>query len=82
MQSFIILFGNLSLKDGRDFFNLKEGDIIHLKKGSWHNFSAGSKGCIFEEISTTVLKKDSFYKNKKIKSKDLKKRKTYINHWI
>lgn len=81
-ESFIILFGTLLLKDGNKNFNLKEGDIIHLKKGSWHNFIAGRDGCIFEEISTTSLKKDSFYKSKKIRLQNLNDRKTFINRWI
>lgn len=81
-ESFIILSGTLLLKDGKRIFNLKEGDVIHLKKNSWHDFIAGSNGCIFEEISTTSLKNDSFYKNNKINAQKLEQRKTFINKWI
>jgi sialic acid synthase SpsE/quercetin dioxygenase-like cupin family protein len=81
-ESFIILFGTLLLKDGKRSFNLKEGDVIHLKKNSWHNFIAGANGCIFEEISTTSLKNDSFYKSNKINTQKLEQRKTFINKWI
>ena len=81
-ESFIILFGTLFLKDGKKTFNLKEGDIIHLKKKCWHNFIAGNDGCIFEEISTTSLKNDSFYRSNKINIQKLENRKTYINKWI
>lgn len=81
-ESFIILFGTLLLKDGKRSFNLNEGDVIHLKKNSWHNFIAGANGCIFEEISTTSLKNDSFYKSNKINTQKLEQRKTFINRWI
>jgi N-acetylneuraminate synthase len=81
-ESFIILSGTLLLKDGKRIFNLKEGDVIHLKKNSWHDFIAGSNGCIFEEISTTSLRNDSFYKNNKINAQKLEQRKTFINKWI
>ena len=61
--------------------SLKPGDIVHLKKSSWHKFTAGNKGCIFEEISSTSLSDDSFYYRKKIKKMKRDKRKTYINNW-
>ena len=44
----------------------------------WHEFSS-STGCIFEEVSTESLKKDSMYFDKKIQNTDLIVRKTLIN---
>ena len=81
-ESFNILFGNLTLTDNKRKYNLKPGDIFHLKKNSWHHFKSGTKGCIFEEISTTSYKSDSFYKNKQIKKLSRDERKTYINSWF
>jgi len=81
-ESFIINFGELTLNDNNKKYFLKEGDIIHLKKGSWHTFKSGNRGCIFEEISTTSFKNDSFYKEKKIDLIKRENRKTIINKWI
>ncbi len=81
-ESFSILSGNLTLTDNKNKYNLRPGDIFHLKKNSWHHFRSGKKGCIFEEISTTSYKDDSFYKNKKIKKLSRDQRKTYINSWF
>ena len=72
----------LVLIDGKDKYNLSPGDRVDLKKSSWHEFRAGKNGCIFEEISTRSLKKDSFYKNKIIKKMDRDERKTYIKNWF
>jgi N-acetylneuraminate synthase len=81
-ESFIIISGDLTLIDNKKKYHLKAGDIIHLKKSSWHEFTAGYNGCIFEEISTTSIKKDSYYKNKSIKNLDRDRRKTYFNNWF
>ena len=75
-ETFHILSGNLILVlDGKKKI-LKAGDIIDIKKNSNHKFKAGSKGCIFDEISTTSIKSDSFYKNSKIKKMKRFERKT------
>ena len=57
-------------------------EILHIKNNSWHEFKAGKEGCIFDEISTTSYKDDSFYKDKKIKVLSRDHRKTYINKWV
>ena len=61
---------------------LKPGQILHIKKNSWHEFKAGKNGCIFDEISTTSFKDDSFYKDKHIKKLKRDIRKTYIKSWV
>ncbi len=81
-ETFIIIYGKLSLKDGKKKYYLKSGDKIDLKKKSYHQFHTGREGCIFEEISTTSYKSDSFYKNKSIKKITRDKRKTYIKNWF
>ena len=66
-ETFHILSGSLTLfVDGKKKI-LNAGDIVDIKKNSYHNFKAGSMGCIFDEISTTSIKNDSYYKNLKIK---------------
>ena len=81
VESFIINHGTLVLTDNNTTKKLKPGDIVHLKKNSWHKFKSGNEGCIFEEISTTSLKNDSFYYKKKIKDMKRDQRKTYVNNW-
>lgn len=81
-ETFIIISGNLTLNDNGKIYNLSAGDSVDLKKGGWHEFKAGSKGCIFEEISTTSFNNDSFYKNKNIKKLKRDNRKTYIKNWF
>jgi sialic acid synthase SpsE/D-lyxose ketol-isomerase len=81
-ETFIIITGNLTLIDGKKKYQLSAGDKVDLKKSGWHEFKAGSNGCIFEEISTTSYNSDSFYKNKLIKKLDRDKRKTYVNNWF
>ena len=61
---------------------LKPGDIIDIKKNSHHKFKAGNDGCIFDEISTTSIKSDSYYSNFKIKKMKRFERKTIVNSWI
>lgn len=81
-ETFIVIAGRLTVKDGKKVFDLEAGDMLHLGKSSWHSFEAGKEGCIFEEISTTSYKNDSFYKNKSIKKLDRDMRKTYVKNWF
>jgi len=81
-ETFIIISGSLTLIDNKKKYFLLPGDKIDLKKSGWHQFKAGNEGCIFEEISTTSYKSDSFYKHKKIKSLARNKRKTYVKNWF
>ena len=51
-----------------------------VQPGVWHGFSTKT-GCIFEEVSTTHIKNDSYYKEKIINNKKLEERKTIVDHW-
>ena len=46
----------------------------------WHEFSSVN-GAIFEEISTTSYRDDSFYADEKISILDPMQRKTVIEEW-
>ncbi len=81
-ESFIVLFGTLTLTDNKKKYFLAKGDKVDLKKGGLHSFIAGPEGCIFEEISTTSLNSDSFYVDKKISLLPRDARKTYVNNWF
>ena len=81
-ESFHILSGSLVSKLNGKIKSLSSGEILHINKNSWHAFKAGKNGCIFDEISTTSFKDDSFYKDKGIKKLNRDNRKTYINKWL
>ena len=81
-ETFHILSGSLTLTLNGKIIKLKQGDIIDIKKNSPHKFKAGSKGCIFDEISTTSINTDSHYKNLKIKKLKRFERKTIIRSWV
>ena len=81
-ESFHIISGFLVSKLNGKIQKLKPGQILHIRKNSWHEFKAGKEGCIFDEISTTSFKNDSFYKDKNIKKMSRDNRKTYINKWL
>ena len=80
-ETFQILSGRLiSTLNGKKSI-LKSGDKILVKPGVWHKFRTDKNGCIFEEISTTSYKDDSFYKDKKISKLSRDERKTYVKNW-
>jgi len=56
-------------------YNLKPGDLKTIKPGVVHEFSSKT-GTIIEELSTTSMVKDSFYKDSTINKN--KKRKSFI----
>ena len=80
-ETFHIIAGTLVSRLNGKKRILYPGDILDIKKNSWHDFQAGEEGCIFDEISTTSFKDDSFYKDNKIKKLSRDQRKTYINNW-
>ncbi len=81
-ETFIMISGNLTLIDNNKKYYLSPGDKVDLMANSFHKFMAGNQGCIFEEISTTSLKSDSYYKNRNIKKMSRDARKTYVNNWF
>ena len=81
-ETFSVIFGTLNLKDGKHTYKLKKGDTVDLKKNSYHEFRSGKEGCVFEEISTTSIKSDSFYKSTKINRISRESRKTFVNSWF
>jgi len=82
VESFLIVFGKLYIKNNTKRFNLNPGDTYHVNKNTWHQFKAGNQGCIFEEISTRSIKSDSYYRSKKLKALERTDRKTFINNWF
>ena len=81
VETFHILFGQLTLKKENKIFNLVQGDKIDVYAGEWHSFWTNKKGAIFEEISTEALNTDSEYFDNKINKMDRILRKTTILNW-
>lgn len=79
-ETFQLLYGQLSVEvDGRTY-EMQPGDIQIILRNSMHSFFS-RKGAVFEEISTTHIKGDSYYEDKAIEKKDLLDRKTIITEW-
>ena len=79
-ETFQILYGEMELiLDGKQHL-LHEGQVITVERSMAHAFSSAS-GCIFEEISTTHVKNDSYYEDPAISNLDLMERKTILSEW-
>jgi len=59
---------------------MKPGDMKTVLRGEYHDFTSVN-GAIFEEISTTAMKSDSYYKDPKISRLDPIERKTILKKW-
>jgi N-acetylneuraminate synthase len=79
-ESFHVLWGELDVVlDGRPR-RLLPGDVLTVLPGVWHEFSSAT-GCVFEELSTTALTDDSFYRDPEIVKLTSVQRKTVVDHW-
>ena len=79
-ESFHVLWGELDVVlDGRER-HLLPGDVLTVLPGVWHEF-ASETGCVFEELSTTALSDDSFYRDPGIVKLTSAQRKTVVDHW-
>jgi sialic acid synthase SpsE/quercetin dioxygenase-like cupin family protein len=81
-ETFQVLYGELTVNlNGKEKL-LKAGEIITIERNMDHGFSS-EKGCIFEEVSTTHYKDDSFYADKEIeKNKSRKTEMTFWSDWL
>jgi N-acetylneuraminate synthase len=77
-ETFRVLFGNLTVKLEDDIHELKKGDDILVDRYRAHEFWTDDKGAIFEEISTTHVVGDSYYKDTEVYKLDPMERKTSI----
>lgn len=78
-ETFNILYGSfVVILDGKKHV-YKPGDVIVVERGVRHIFGTKTGG-ILEEISSTHIKDDSYYEDKKIMEN--KDRKTYISFWV
>jgi sialic acid synthase SpsE/mannose-6-phosphate isomerase-like protein (cupin superfamily) len=78
-ETFFILHGSMTLYLDGKVSLLTEGDSVLVSPGQWHSFST-EKGVIFEEISSTHIAQDSYYKDPTIAG--AQSRKTFVTYWL
>lgn len=79
-ETFQLLYGELDINIEGKSRKMYPGDKQIVLRGEMHNFGS-STGAIFEEISTTHVKGDSYYEDKYIDKQDLIDRKTIVESW-
>ncbi len=79
-ETFQLLYGDLTVNiEGEDIY-MKPGDIQTVLRGVRHSFTS-IKGAIFEEVSTTHIKNDSYYDDPRVRALDPIERKTILKKW-
>lgn len=79
-ESFQVLYGDLECEIGGISRIMEAGDIITVSRETMHSFTSHN-GAVFEEISTTHVKGDSYYEDDTISKRDLMERKTIMKEW-
>lgn len=79
-ETFQVLSGILEAEVEGRRRTLYPGDTIVVPQGVWHSFW-NDGGVIFEEISSTDYKDDSFYEDKRINAMQKGERKTLVTQW-
>jgi N-acetylneuraminate synthase len=77
-ETFHLLCGDLTLKLDEKTYHLKPGDMQLIERETWHSFFS-EKGAIFEEVSTTHYRNDSYYQDERISVLDPIQRKTVLD---
>ena len=81
-ETFQVLYGSMDVTIADENKSLKAGDMLTVERKVRHNF-ATKEGVIFEEVSTTHYKNDSFYEDGDvIKNKDRKTELTFRSDWL
>ncbi len=79
-ETFQLLYGDLECVVDGEAAQMQPGDTQTVLRNSKHSFSSRG-GAVFEEISTTHVKGDSYYDDPEIAKLDLMARKTIIKEW-
>jgi len=77
-ETFHVLYGDMTVNLNGEDRQCRAGDLVIVEREMKHNFSS-KNGTIFEEISTTHYKDDSFYDD--INVLNNKNRKTALTFW-
>ena len=79
-ETFQLLYGDLTVEKEGIVTYMKPGDMQTVLRGEKHSFTSVN-GAIFEEVSTTAMKSDSYYEDPKIEKLDPIERKTILRKW-
>ncbi len=79
-EAFQVLYGEMILDLEGSKRVLQAGDVVVVQRGLNHAFWT-EKGVIFEEISTTSIKGDSYYEDKVVNAMGNDARKTVLHNW-
>ena len=79
-ETFQLLYGDLECCINDKTYIMKPGDIMTVLRNDKHSFSS-VKGAIFEEVSTTHIRGDSYYDDPDIMKGDYMDRKTVLKEW-
>ncbi len=79
-ETFQLLSGDLTIILENKKIQLKPSEIYLQVPNIMHSFTS-KKGAIFEEISSTHRRGDSYYKDEEIAKLDPMERKTIVNDW-
>lgn len=79
-ETFQVLNGSLDLTVEDKTYHLNPGEIFTVEKTKLHSFTS-VEGCVFEEISSTHYRNDSFYADPIIQALDPMERKTILRDW-
>ncbi len=79
-ETFQLLYGDLECVLDNRVVHMRPGDCQTVLRNMRHSFSS-KEGAIFEEISTTHIKGDSYYDDPVINKMDLIERKTILKEW-
>jgi sialic acid synthase SpsE/mannose-6-phosphate isomerase-like protein (cupin superfamily) len=81
-ETFQVLYGDMQVNVGDAEQTLKAGDMLTVERKVNHAFSS-RQGCVFEEVSTTHYKNDSFYDDRSVvDNKDRKTTMTFWSDWL
>ena len=78
-ETFVMLHGDLTLWLDGEERSASAGDVITVARGVRHKFHTRG-GAVFEEISSTHFRDDSFYTDAAIA--DNTRRKTWLTYWM
>jgi sialic acid synthase SpsE/quercetin dioxygenase-like cupin family protein len=78
-ETFHVLYGEIDLILDDKERALNAGDVVTIERGVQHEFATRS-GAVIEEISTTHVGEDSFYRDPAITAN--LNRKTFVTHWM
>lgn len=79
-ETFQLLYGDLTVNIEGNEKEMKPGDIQTVLRGEKHSFTSKT-GAIFEEVSTTHIRNDSYYDDPRISKLDPMERKTILRKW-